>query len=293
MTLPLITACRTLRRACTQLFAAGLLAALASTVAAQTLPSKLPKEIRDRGVLRVAINDGGTPPMIYIAADNRTVDGLEPDLMQAMAELLNIKIEYTRSKFDGLIPAIKSGRADFAASSIGDLKARQTQVDFVDYFKAGIGLMVHKGNLLKLDGIGALCGVNVAVIRGTYQENEVIKQSKKCTAEGKKEVGMQTFADPNSSVLAMRSKRVDAWLADAAPVGYVVKQSSGEFELAGATATIAYLGLATDKGKTELRDALKAALDELVSNGTYQRLCRKWGQEANMVDAITINNALL
>jgi len=270
-----------------------LITAPAVAFAQISLNQLLPKQIRDRGVLRVAINDGGTPPMIYIAADNKTVEGLEPELTEAMSQLLGVKIEYTRSKFDGLIPAIKAGRADVAVSSIGDLKVRQTQVDFVDYFKAGAALMVPAGNPRRIDGIPSLCGVSVAVLRGTYQEGEVIKQSSKCTNDGKAAVAIQAYNDPNSALMAVRTKRVEAWLGDSAPVGYVAKRSKGEFELAGAGATIAYLGYAVDKSQTELRGAIKAALDELVKNGTYAKICQKWGQEANMIEQITVNNALL
>jgi polar amino acid transport system substrate-binding protein len=275
------------------LLGACLAFASATPAPAETALTKLlPKEIQASGTLR-AIANHGTPPMIFIGDDGKTLEGLEPELTQALAEALGVKIEYTNGTFDSLIPSIKSGRADFAVGSIGDLKKRQEQVDFVDYAKAGFALMVPKDNPKKLDGIPSLCGIAVAVTRGTYQEGELSKQSDTCKAAGKSAVNIQTFSDSNASVLALRSNRVDAWLGDSAPVGYVVKQSNGEFELAGSNATLALLGYAVSKDKSDIRDALEAGLEELVKNGKYKAIFSKWGQDSSMLDQISINNAYL
>jgi polar amino acid transport system substrate-binding protein len=48
-------------------------------------------------------------------------------------------------------------------------------------------------------------------------------------------------------------------------------------------------GIAIAKSNTELRDALKAALDAIIKNGEYDKIIAKWGVEAGAVKEATLN----
>lgn len=274
------------------LSAAAALILAFPALAEGNLNDKLPQSVRDAGVLRVIASSSGSPPMLYVGEDAKTLEGLEAELTDALAKVLGVGIEYTNGTFDSLIPAIAADRADFAVGSIGDLKVRQEQVDFVDYVKAGVGMAVLAGNPKKITGLETMCGASVAVVRGTFQEKELAEQKAKCEAAGST-LDVQTFAETNAAVMALRSERVDVWSGDSAPVGYGVSQSGGALELAGPIRSIAVLGYAVGKDDKELGEALKAGLEELVKNGTYKAIFEKWGQEGTMLDVITINDAWL
>lgn len=233
------------------------------------LTKLLPKPIQDSGTLNVVVSSSGSPPMNFVGTDARTLEGLEIDLTNAVADALGVKIKFVHGTFDSLIPSIVAGRADFAVGSIGDLKSRQKQVDFVDYVKAGVGMAVPKGNPKNITDLASLCGKTVAVVRGTFQEKELAGQQEKCKAQGSS-LTVQTFAETNAAVLALRSERADAWSGDSAPVGYAISQAPNTMELAGELRILALLGYAVGKENTQLRDALKAALDELHGNGKYK-----------------------
>ena len=266
--------------------------AAGSAWAETDLTKLLPQSIQDTRTLNVIASSSGSPPMNFLGTDARTLEGLEIDLTNAVAEALGVKIEFMQGTFDSLIPAIAAGRADFAVGSIGDLKSRQEQVDFVDYVKAGVGMAVLKGNPKGITDLASLCGKTVAVVRGTFQEKELAGQREKCKAQGST-LDVQTFAETNAAVLALSSERADAWSGDSAPVGYAISQAPDAIELAGEMRIIALLGYAVGKENTQLRDALKAALEELHGNGKYQEIFAKWGQEKTMVDKISVNDAWL
>jgi polar amino acid transport system substrate-binding protein len=278
-------------------FAASALALALSGLAALPASAEtgltrlLPQSIRDAGVLRVVAAESG-PPMLYLGKDVRTVEGMEADLTQAVADALGVKLEYTMGTFDSLIPAIAAGRADLAVGSIGDLKSREPQVDFVDYVKAGVGMVTLKGNANGITDVASLCGKQVAAVRGSFEEKELHTQQEKCQASGKP-LGIQTFADPNGAVLALRSGRADVWSGDSAAIGYDVSQSASTLQLAGQMHPIALLGYAVSKQDTQLRDAVKAALEAVQKSGKYKAIFDKWGQGATMVDKITVNDAWL
>lgn len=276
--------------------AVALAFALSTTLAVQAhaetrLTKLLPQSIRDSGALRV-IASPESPPMLYAGKDARTLEGMEIDLTHALADALGVKLNIMNGTFDSLIPSIAAGRADLAVGSIGDLKARQSQVDFIDYVKAGVGMATLKDNGAGIKNLASLCGKKVAVVRGTFQERELSTQQTKCQASGST-LEIQTFTDDSGAVLALRSGRADVWSGDTAAVGYAVKQFPNALEAAGEMRTIALLGYAVGKQNTQLRDAVKAALDELQANGKYQQILDKWGQGATRIDKISINDAWL
>jgi polar amino acid transport system substrate-binding protein len=253
-----------------KLAASALALALSGLVASPafaetSLTKLLPQSVRDAGVLRVVAAESG-PPMLYLGKDVRTVEGMEADLTQAVADALGVKLEYTMGTFDSLIPAITAGRADLAVGSIGDVKA-------------GIGMATLKGNANGITDVASLCGKQVAVIRGTFQEKELHAQQEKCQASGKP-LEVQTFADPNGAALALRSGRVDVWSGDSAAIGYDVSQYPSTLQLAGEMHPIALLGYAVSKQNTQLRDAIKAALEAVQKSGKYKQIFDKWGQGA-------------
>lgn len=255
------------------------------------LTALLPQSIRESGTLRVVVSLSG-PPMLYVGKDARTLEGLEIDLTRAVADALGVKAEFTQGTFDTLIPAISAGRADIAVGSIGDLKLRETQVDFIDYTTVGIGMAVLKGNANGINDVTSLCGKKVAVVRGTFQEKQLAEQQAKCRVAGST-LEVQTFTDPNGAMLALRSSRVDVYSGDSTAVGYAVSQYPATLEIAGKMHPMALMGYAVSKQNTQLRDAVKAALETIQKNGEYKKIFERWGQSASGVDKITINDAWL
>ena len=59
-------------------------------------------------------------------------------------------------------------------------------------------------------------------------------------------------------------------------LGWLSKQSPGQFVPIGPVLAPDPYGICFKKGNTELRDAVLAAVKELVRNGTYTRILTKW-----------------
>ncbi|WP_415113102.1 transporter substrate-binding domain-containing protein [Paraburkholderia sp.] len=49
--------------------------------------------------------------------------------------------------------------------------------------------------------------------------------------------------------------------------------------------------MAFAKSNPKLRDAVHAALDKLVADGTYSRIIAKWGLQSSAVHQVTMNGA--
>ena len=60
---------------------------------------------------------------------------------------------------------------------------------------------------------------------GGSAERVIKDQAEKCKADGKEAITVQSYTDQPSSILAVRSKRADAFFSSQAPLTYFVSAS--------------------------------------------------------------------
>ncbi len=176
----------------------------------QALHDRLPEEIKKAGKM-ISVNNGSFPPYEIVTGPH-SMDGASADLTTALSQLLGVKIEHaTVSGLSGVLAGINSGRYQLAIGPVGDYPDRQQKVDFVDFVQEFVVFGVQKGNPAKINTLEDTCGKRIAVMAAGSAEQVIRKQSAACTAAGKPAVIVQSFTDQPSSILAVRSKRSDAF----------------------------------------------------------------------------------
>jgi polar amino acid transport system substrate-binding protein len=97
------------------------------------------------------------------------------------------------------------------------------------------------------------------------------------------------FNTENDANLALSSGRVAAVFAESATQAYAVAHSAGKLQIVGPIYDKQHVGIAVPKGQTDLADALKGAVQELITNGSYHKLLAKWGLAFGAITASVIN----
>ncbi|WP_437612334.1 ABC transporter substrate-binding protein [Erwinia sp. V71] len=251
----------------------------------QALHDRLPEEVKKAGKM-TAVNNGSFPPYEIVSGPN-TMDGATADLTHALSQLLGVKIEHaTVSGLAGVLAGIKSGRYQLAIGPIGDYPDRQEKNDFIDFVQEFVVFAVQKGNPAGINGLEDTCGKRIAVMAAGSAEQVIRRQSAACTDAGKPAVTIQSFTDQPSSILAVRSKRSDAFFSSQAPLIYFVEQADGDLELTGIGKKNGFgdifQGSVVPKD-SELGNVLLDAYKELFKNGTYAAIMKKWKLEGNMI----------
>ncbi|MEW2387614.1 ABC transporter substrate-binding protein [Streptomyces venezuelae] len=263
------------------------------------LADKLPKDIRDAGVIKVG-SDIAYPPVEFKDKSGNTV-GIDPDLGEALGKQLGVKFEFENGTFDTLLGGLRSKRYQVAMSAMTDTKNRQEGVDeetgkkvgdgvdFIDYFTAGVSIYTKKGDDQGIKTWADLCGKKIVVQRGTVSHDLAKAESKKC--KGGKKIAIEQFDNDQQAQTRLRSGGADAGSSDFPVAAYAVKTSGGgkDFELVGEQVEAAPYGIAVSKKNPELRDAIQAALDAIIKNGDYEKLIKKWGVEDGAVEKAEIN----
>jgi polar amino acid transport system substrate-binding protein len=253
------------------------------------LSEMLPDAIREAGTIKVASNVE-YPPFEYYDEDNSTIIGLDKDIADALSAKLGVTLEFNNMGFDAIIPALAAKRFDMAMSAMTDNEERRATVDFVDYFSSGAGFLVPAGNPDGVTEKGDICGLTVAVDKGTTNVADAETQSKLCVDNGEKAASVEIYPGTSKIVLALQNGRADLAMIDTSSAAYIAEQSGGKFEVPAAPYDPRHYGIVLPKGSEQLALALQAALEEMIADGSYQEILAKWGQESGAVDEITIND---
>ena len=249
----------------------------------------VPAAVKNSGTLSVAA-DASYAPNEFIGSNGKTVEGMDADLAKALASVMGLKADVKNQTFDSIIPGLAAKKYDLGMSSFTDTLARQKVVNFVTYFSAGTSFYTKAQGGPTVNGLADLCGLKVAVEKGTTQQADATAQSKKCTAAGKKPVTVSVFPDQNGANLAISSGRAQVGMADSPVADYQVKQSNGQFKLTGTPYGTAPYGIAMSKS-TGLAPAVLAGIKQLMSDGDYKTILNHWGIESGAISKPVINGA--
>ena len=263
----------------------GPSAAGASVAQDEELSALVPDEIADRGTLTVGTDPTYAPNEFQ--DDSNKIVGFDIDLFDAVAGKLGLTAEYQASTFDNIIPSVQSASYDVGVSSFTDNAEREEVVDMITYFEAGTQWAQAAGG--DVDPENA-CGLTVAVQTGTVQLEELTTRSAECTAAGDEAIDILQFDDQGQATNSVSLGQAQAVLADSPVMAYAVQQSNGALELTGEVYDAAPYGyvVAKDGG---LSEALQAAVQSLIEDGTYAEILETWGLSDGALSESEINGA--
>ncbi|MEV5438513.1 ABC transporter substrate-binding protein [Streptomyces sp. NPDC052682] len=236
----------------------------------------LPAAVKAKGTISVAM-DLTSPPTTFMASDNKTPIGFNPDMSRLIAAKLGLKLQINNVKFDTIITGLQANRYDFTASTMGATKDRLKVLDMIDYFKAGTGVSVPYGNPQKL-GTHTLCGHRVGVISGSTAELQWLPQLSKqdCTSKGKPAIKAVTLPNVNDALTQLVSKRIDAVMYDFTGLQWAATQQPKTFEVLKPLVATKTVAVALKKDSA-LTPAVKAAIQSIIDSPKYAQALGRWG----------------
>lgn len=126
-------------------------------------------EIVKRGELRVAVQTQGAPFSFVDKNGERT--GSSVEFCRLMAKEMGVKIKFLDYDWDGLIPALLSGKADMLAADMTATLQRALKVSFTDpFYYTGSVIFTKKGSPYKTLEDCNKEDVTVAVLLGATGE---------------------------------------------------------------------------------------------------------------------------
>jgi polar amino acid transport system substrate-binding protein len=246
----------------------------------------LPDKVAKAGKLIIGTSPNYAPNEFKDAAGKPV--GWAIEVGDAIAAKLGLKADYQVARFENIIPGIVGGKIDVGESSFTDTVVREKQVDFVNYYVAGIQWASGAGKTVDPDNA---CGLKVAVQATTYQDTvEVPAKSAACVKAGKPAIKKISLDTQDAAANAVALGQADAFSADSPVTLYGISKLKGKLKTAGKTFEAAPYGMAVAKG-SGMAKAVQAALQSMVDDGSYGKILDKWGVADGGIKKITINAA--
>ncbi len=146
------------------------------------------------------------PPFEFLDASGEP-DGVEVHMAKALAKYLGLPLKLENYSFEGLIPALESGKIDVIISAMTATDERRKSIDFSDpYVRTAIAMLVHKDS--KITSVEDLKkpGIHVAVKIGTTGESYTLQHLP--------EAKCQRFDKEVGCILDVENGKSDAFIYD-------------------------------------------------------------------------------
>jgi polar amino acid transport system substrate-binding protein len=206
------------------------------------------------------------PPNIFIDSSGNFT-GYDNELLKAMADKLGLKVEFVSTKFQSLLAQVKTKQFDMGSSSISTTDARRETVAFTNGYDFGyMAIVTKEGAKVKtFDDLKE--GVRLGVVQGTVQDDFVTNTLK---------LEPVRFPDYNTVYANVKSGQIDAWVAPSQQAEGQVKAGDGTTIAQKKVNTQNFTAYAVAKDNQPLTDALNAALDAVIADGTWAKLTAQW-----------------
>lgn len=244
----------------------------------------LPAEVKTAGTLTLGVGNDYAPN--EFADDSGNPAGWGIEVAQAIAAKLGLTAKLEIADFDKIIPSVLAGSYDFGEYSFTDNAEREKQVDFINYYNAGIQWISGAGKTVDPNNA---CGLKVAVYATSYEDtDEIPAKSEACVAAGKPAIEVLKFDGQEGATNSVALGQADATSTDSPIAFAAIKASNGKLQAAGESFEVAPYGLPIAKN-SPLTPAIQQALQSLIDDGTYLAILKKYGVESGAVTSATVN----
>lgn len=237
---------------------------LASQAGAGTLD-----DIQKRGELRIAVQTQGPPFSMINKNGERT--GSSVELAKLMAKEMGVKVVFLDLDWDGLLPALISGKADLLAADMTPTLARATKVAFTKPFMyVGPVVAAKEGSKFKTTEACKAPGTKIAVLFGSTGE----KFAKTAFPKGE----IKSYKGGGTVLLdAVKTGQADCLLNDSSAVaGQAAGYPKGTFKVMPELLAKEPLAYATRYDSLDLLTWMNLFIDQTTLDGRLQENLDYW-----------------
>jgi len=213
----------------------------------------------------------GVDGLLPYSSSDASVPGFEVEIAQALGEELGVQIRHEWVSWDGLIPALTSGRCDAIINGMFITDERQQVIDFSKpYYGSGETILVPKDND-EIKSLEDLKDKRTGVLAGSVTVQHLEEQN----------IGpLAVYPDQNTIIIELNNGRIDAAYLEAPSAAWAIQQDPSlnikvVQEYVPAERFNAAVGLRKEDDALEAE--INKAIDKLVSSGVIAEKLGHYG----------------
>jgi polar amino acid transport system substrate-binding protein len=227
------------------------------------------QEIKDSGKLVVGTCADYPPYEWHLVQDGEDkIIGFDIDIAQTIADELGVELEVIDMDFDGLIPALSTGKVDMIIAGMNPTEERKQSVDFTDiYYTQKDALVIKSEDAKNIRSENDLKKSSLATQKATIQEEYLLGNFP--------DAEIKSVPKWNTAILYLVTGKADAVLMVETVARRYVEENEG-LEIADfdVSSTPNESAIAVAKDSEEFLDAVNDILDEMEDSGKIEELIR-------------------
>ena len=221
--------------------------------------------IEESGVLNVGTEGTYSPYSYHDDSDNLV--GYDVELLQAIGEKLGVEVQFTESKWDGLIAGLDASQYDIVADQITITDERKEKYLFSDPYTYVYGVVITRDDYDEISTFEDLDGKNVSLTSSSNWAQ--LSESYGATI-----VPTNGFSE---SIQLVLEERADATVNDNVTyLDYKNQQPDSKVKVAAEATEINESAILIRQGDEELQSKINEALAELKEEGKLTELSIKY-----------------
>ncbi|MDM5186878.1 ABC transporter substrate-binding protein [Bacillus sp. DX4.1] len=204
-------------------------------------------------------------PFNYKENDGKLV-GFDVEIGEALAKKMGMKPVPVTNPWETLIQGLKAKKYDVILGSMAITEERLKAVNFTNpYYRSGAQIFVAKKNNA-ISSAEDLKGKKIGVVKASTFKALVEKHTDQITE----------YDSDITALMDLEPGRVDAVITDQMVGLRMIKEGKSNIKEAGKPLNLDEMGIAVRKDDKEMVKKVNKALDEIVKDGTYEKISKKW-----------------
>jgi len=227
------------------------------------------ENIAKTGELRACFDVGYMP--FEMKAKNNSYVGFDIDLGKVMAKQMGVKFVPVNTAWDGIIPALITGKCDLIMAGMTINAQRNMKVNFSDpYIVIGQALIINPKLEGKIKSYKDLNSPKYTLTSKLGTTGEVV--AKRMIGKAK----YNSFETETDAAMEVINGKADAMVYDMPYLAIYSAQNKGKISAILKPFTYEPLGWAVKQGDPDVVNFLNNFLRQIKGDGTYERIYNKW-----------------
>lgn len=241
------------------------LASLTLLLAGAAQAADLLDEVKQRGILRIAV-EGTYPPFNY--REDGKLTGFDVEIAEGLAAKLGLKPEFTTTEWSGILAGLQAGKYDVIVNQVAATELRRQTFDFSEpYVVSSPQLVVRTSETRALKTAADLKGKKIGVGQGTnYAE----------LARGIAGAEVKVYPGATEYLQDLASGRIDVALNDSLLIPYLAAKTKLPVKAGAPLGQVESNAIPFRKGNPKFKAALDKALADMKADGSFARISAKW-----------------
>lgn len=230
-------------------------------------------EIQKRGKLRVGMEPGYMP--FELTNQKGEIIGFDVDMAKRMAKAMKVELELVSTAWDGIIPALLTGKFDLIMSGMTLTQERNLSVNFAQPY-----ILIGQSILMKKDLAG-----DVKSYKDLNDPKYTVASKLGTTGEQatKRMIGKAkyiSYETEQEGVMELVNGKIDAFVYDLPFNAIAVSQKGGgKIVHLNEPFTKEPLAWAIRKGDPDFLNWLNNFMSQVKYDGVYEKIYMKWFQD--------------